>query len=214
MKLHERYPELEPLTAGASFKQLFDLFYTQGQLRYCNYKHLNRLNGKMGTPKKLKTLTDLGFLNITDNGYYFTTHKTLKLLENEGYNTQFLQKEFKGEAKDHQQKLTDCLLNFTDNEYFYSISYPIFCKAPKYTEKLLEPDALVTFKRDGEYKLLFVEVENSEKPKGYLEGKERNYNIVARDYNTWAKWWKAHSSLLSLPYCSVDDFCFEWRVYE
>jgi hypothetical protein len=212
MKLNERHPELEPIIKGGSYKQLFDLFYTLNQLRYATKANLNRINAKMGTPKKLKTLVDLGFLFFTDKGYYYPTSKTLKILENEGYNTNFLQKKFKGEAGDHQQKLTDRLITFTENEHFYSISYPIFCKAPRYTEPFLIPDALICFKNDKGYKLLFVEVENSEKPPGYLESKERNYKIIASDYNTWAKWWKAHCSFLGLPFCKVENFCFEWRA--
>ncbi|RJQ67318.1 MAG: hypothetical protein C4519_24285 [Desulfobacteraceae bacterium] len=135
-------------------------------------------------------------------------------MHKEGFNTRILQKKLQGEAAQHQQKLSSVIFGLFNEPDFYSVFYPIFKRPPDYTEIYLIPDYCLIRKRDSAYKIEFGEVEVSDKPRGYTEEKQAKYEQVAKDGNTYHKWWAYHAGQLGLPMCSIDNFCFSvaWRI--
>lgn len=204
------YPELELIASRASYRQIFDLFYTLARVRYATFKQLHPLNHRIATKKNLVKLTELGYLS--DHNLvkaYHITEKTRNILKNEGYNTAILQKNFIGRSLEHALKTTDCLLKLQGQEHFYSVFYPIFREPPDYIKEFLRPDFAVVWKNDNLVKLQFGEVE-TEKPdwENYILTKREKYEKLARDQNTYLMWWKYHADKLNLPLCEEEDFCF------
>jgi len=207
------YLDLEPIAARASYKQIFDLFYTLAQLRYATFKQLHPLNHRVATKKILVNLVSLGYLadvNLVRNTNAFhITEKTRQILEREGFNVKIIQKKFTGQTLEHALKISETILNLQAQEYFYNVFYPIFREPPKYDREFLRPDACVVWKKDGTYKIEFVEVEE-EKPdwENYLLVKKEKYEKLAGDSNIYRVWWKYYYDKLNLPLCKEADFCF------
>ena len=209
MKLSERYPDLNLLTAGSSFSQLFNLLYTASLLRYTTKEHLNQINHKLGTPRKLQILAESGYLTCKNSKVFVITDKTRRLLEEQGYTCKILAKKITGETAEHELLIASVILDMMKDDNFYSVFYPTFMEPPNYDRDFLKPDACVIFKKERQYKISFLEVEN-EKPgwEAYLQAKQEKYETIGRDYNTYGKWWKFWSEKLRLPYCNQDSFCF------
>lgn len=212
------YPDLEPIAAVASYKQIFDLFYTLAQIRYATFKQLHPLNHRVATKKNLEHLVNLGYLaavNLVKNENAFhITENTRQILEREGFNVKAIQKKFTGQELTHALKITDCMLKLQAQEHFHNVFYPIFREPPKYVSEFLRPDACVVWKKEGAYKIQFLEVE-TEKPdwEAYLLVKKEKYEQLARDPNDYHLWWKGEKEngnhkMLNLPLCKEEDFCF------
>jgi len=201
VRLFEIYPDLEPLTAGSSYSQLFNFLYSLALLRYFTKDHANKVNSKLGTKKKIAQLCELDYLNCKNSQVYTITEKTRKLLDEQGFNCKILAKKLTGEGNDHDLKITDYILDERCNPWFYSVIYPFF--------DYLIPDACLIYKNESTYKITFLEVEN---PKAgwddYLENKKSNYKRLASDYDVYGKWWKVWSERLNIPYCTEEEFCF------
>jgi len=207
------HPDLEPIAAVASYKQIFDLLYIVAQVRYATFKQLHPLNHRVATKKNLDSLVSLDYLAsvplVKNTKAFHITEKTREILEREGFNTKLLQKKFTGQTLEHALKITDCLLNLQAKENFYQVFYPTFKTPPDYHSDFLKPDACVVLKRDGAYKIEFLEVEE-EKPNWaeYLLVKKEKYEQLARDPNIYRIWWKYYADKLNLPLCKEADFCF------
>ena len=207
------YPDLEPIAAGASYKQIFDLFYTLAQLRYATFKQLHPLNHRVATKKILTNLVSLDYLaevNLVRNIKAFhITEKTRQILEREGFNVKVIQKKFTGQTLEHALKVSKTILNLQAQENFYQVFYPIFREPPKYDREFLRPDACVVWKKDRAYKIEFIEVEEA-KPdwENYLLVKKEKYEQLARDPNIYRVWWKYYYDKLNLPLCKEAEFCF------
>lgn len=209
------YPDLEPIALKASYKQIFDIFYTVAQVRYATFKQLHPLNHRVATKANLVRFTELGYLKQTDLvKAYHITEKTREIINLHGFNTKLLQKKFTGQELTHALKITDCLLNLQAQEYFYSVFYPIFREPPNYDREFLRPDACIVWKKDRAYKIEFMEVEE-EKPDwgNYLLVKKEKYEQLARDPNIYRVWWKYYSERLNLPLCQEAAFCFSVVCY-
>ena len=206
------YPDLEVIASKASYKQIFDIFYTITQVRYATQKQLQPLNHRVATKKNLDSLVSSGYLaavNLVKNDKAFhITEKTRQILENEGYNVKVIQKKSTGQTLDHALKISDCLLKLQAQEHFYQVFYPTFQEPPKYDSPFLRPDACVVWKRDGAYKIEFIEVEEI-KPNWaeYLFVKKEKYEQLASDPNIYHVWWKYYADKLNLPLCTEADFC-------
>jgi hypothetical protein len=197
LRNEDKYPDLNDLTKGSSFKQLFDFFYFAYICRYTTKEHLNAFNNKLGTPKKLKWLTDNGYL--TFNKVYSITEQTHKILKDQSYYT--LVKIPVNNFTAHSLLITDFLLKEFKRQDFYTALFPHF--------SFLIPDALIIYKKENAYKLVFLEIEE-EKPNwhDYLNQKRDKYQILAKDKSIYEKWWKTYSDRLGLKYCTEEQFCF------
>jgi hypothetical protein len=197
------YPDLEPIAAKASYRQIFDLFYTVAQVRYATFKQLHPLNHRVATKNNLVRMIELGYLS-DDNlvKAYHITEKTKEMLKGEGYNTKILSKSFTGQSLDHALKITDTILKLQAQEYFYNVFYPVL-------DGPLIPDFAVVWKNENLVKLQFCEVEES-KPdhENYLLVKRDNYINLAQIQRTYSQWWKVKSEQLNIPLCKEEDFCF------
>jgi len=191
-----KYPDLQPLTKGSSFKHVFDFLYKAAQLRYTNYEILNKVSNKLGTPKKLSKFVELGYL-VRNKGDIFTvSEQSLRVLEAEGYSCKIL-KPAQGEGNEHNLKVAEAVLSFN----YYAVLYPHFGD--------LIPDACVIETREREYKITFLEIEQEKDGwRGYLEAKKEKYDKLARDVDIYEKWWKVWSEKLGLPFCKMENFCF------
>lgn len=212
------YPDLEPIAARASYKQIFDLLYIVAQVRYATFKQIHSLNHRVATKKNLANLVSFGYLatiNLVKNIKAFhVTDKTRQILEREGFNVNIIQKKFTGQTLDHALKITSCLLNLQAKENFYKVFYPIFAASPDYSKEFLKPDACIVLKKDGAYKIEFLEVEE-EKPNWaeYILVKKEKYEQLASDPNIYRIWWKYYADKLNLPLCKEADFCFSIVCY-
>jgi hypothetical protein len=207
------YPDLEWIEKKASYKQVFKLFYTLGQVRYATFKQLHPLNHRVATKPNLVKFVELGYLKSIDlvknQKAYSITEKTRKILKLEGFNIEVLQNKFTGQTLEHALLITDAVLKLQGQEHFYNVFYPIFREPPDYQKEFLRPDACILWKLEREYKIQFLEVEE-QKPdwENYLLTKRDKYEKLARDPNTYYLWWKHWSDKLGLPMGRVEDFCF------
>jgi hypothetical protein len=207
------YPDLEPIAAVSSYKQIFDLFYILAQIRYATFKQLHPLNHRVAKKKNLEYLVSLDYLSCIDlvknTKAFHITEKTRQILEREGYNVRILQKKFTGQTLDHSLKISDTILKLQAQPYFYQVFYPVFRNAPNYEREFLRPDFCVIWKKDRSYKIEFGEVEE-EKANwlNHLLIKKVNYERLADDQNLYDLWWTEQSKRLQLPMCKKDDFCF------
>lgn len=205
MNRSDRYSDLADIAKHTSYKQIFDLFHIVASCRYCTFKHLHAVNHRVGNKKHLVNLVELGYLSLTDNKVFFTTPKTWYLLQAEGYNTDIIHKTLEAKAPEHELDITTALLNIYKEPDFYAVIYPHFVT--------LIPDACIVYKKDDAHKIVFLEVEN-EKPgwENYLNEKKKKYEELGRNEEVYTVWWKKWHSLLKLPYCSIDQFSFSYRV--
>jgi hypothetical protein len=212
------YPDLKPIADRASYKQIFDLLYIVAQVRYATFKQLNHVNYRVATKNNLADLVSLDYLatiNLVKNAKAFhITDKTRQILEREGFNVKIIQKKLTGHDLKHALKITECLLKLQAQDYFYNVFYYFFKMPPNYDGEFLRPDACVVWKKDGAYKIEFIEVEE-EKPNwgNYLLVKREKYEKLARDPNIYRIWWKGEKEegwhkKLNLPICQEADFCF------
>ena len=212
------YPDLEPIAARASYKQIFDLLYIVAQVRYATFKQIHSLNHRVATKKILANLVSFGYLdtiNLVKNAKAFhITDKTRQILEREGFNVKIIQKKLTGQDLKHALKITECLLKLQAQDNFYNVFYYFFKMPPNYDGEFLRPDACVVWKKDGAYKIEFIEVEE-EKPdwENYLLVKREKYEQLARDPNIYRIWWKYYAEKLNLPLCKEGDFCFSVRCF-
>lgn len=185
--------------------------------RYITQEQLKSINRPwtihIATKQSLKKLTEIGFLACNEAEAYFCLQPSFDFLEQNGVSTAHFTKRLHAVQAVHNLHITDELLKIMKDEAFFTVFYPVFTQPPAYDKDYLIPDACIVYKSLLGYKLEFIEVEN---PKGnwgdYIDDKLRKYQIIAKDYNTWDRWFRKWSARLELPFCSVNDFCFSVRV--
>lgn len=186
------------LTLSRTKPRLLQGLYTIALVRYSTPELLRTVKKPYSqhiyTKKSLIQLSELGFIDLEP---VRLTSKGFKLLENNGFYIEHLQKRMRGIGNEHDLKITKIIFSLQP----FTVFYPYF-------DIGLQPDACLIFKNDKGYKIEFLEVENSAKPEGYLEGKKMNYERLAQDFSTWNVWWREWSAKLDLPFCTVDKFCF------
>ncbi len=203
----EQYPELEALVKGSSYRQLFDMLYTLALVRYATPEHMRAVNFKLGTSGKLEKITEKGYISFTGGTFYTITDKGLVLLEKNGYNTKIIKRKLTGEMKEHQAVITSVILTLMKDPQFFTVFYPQF-KHEGEQAAFLIPDAAVVFKDGNKAKLVFLEVELSDKPNNYLDNKRRNYLELGSLYWFYDKWWRSYAQKLGIGLCKPEEFCF------
>ena len=207
MRLTEKYQEVSEITKGTTYESFFNILHLLATCSYLSFAQLNAYNPKICTDKgrlhKLTTLVELGYMNRQD-GIYIPTEKTIKVLADEGYNVDILPALPTGQGNAHSLAVSEAIIKAMKEPFFHAIIRPYF--------KYLIPDFAVVYKNGDKAKLVFVEVEETDKPDSYLEEKRVKYNQLARDpqaYKTWKYW----AEKLGLRVCSESEFCFSIKCY-
>lgn len=199
MNLNNQYPELSPLTKGASFSQLFDLFRKAAILRYSTISMLRTVcSNKMATKGKAETLIKLGYF-IQHDSVLTVTPKLLKLLEKLGDHPKLYAPPARGEGRELYNQKAICKL--FEHKHYRHIFYPDF--------RYLIPDGLLVLADGNNYQLNFLEIE-VDKPswEAHLENKRHNYERLARDEAVYT-YWKHYGPLLGLTAPPIKDFKFQ-----
>ncbi|MBS1514086.1 MAG: hypothetical protein JSS63_03575 [Bacteroidetes bacterium] len=197
--------QLVPTKSGATFSQLWQIFYYTRLFKYVSYKHYIQIKSsynKICTEKKLKALCDLGYLKSPQNDVYCATNKVLPILKEAGFNVELLPNEPVGIGDINELNNTDVFVQALKRKHFYTLLFPNF--------KYLIPDALLVEldKENSKYKLTFLEIEAS-KPKWneYLEQKRDNYLRLAKSIDFYQYWIEAAPKIgLTKPY--IENFKF------
>lgn len=200
--LETEYPDLAPLTKGASFVQVIQTLYYAHLLRYSAQEHLKTVGSwKIATKNKLETLVALGYL-VKTGEVFKSTSKTLELLTKQGYNPAILPPPAEGSGAEIYN--SDALVKIIGKPFYRSILYPHF--------GYLIPDALAVFADGNRYQLRFIEVE-AKKPKWeeYIDDKLRKYERLARDEQVY-RYWREMSQYLGLKCPAMERFRFGVEV--
>ncbi len=199
------------ITDARTENRIIEGLYILSLVKYATVKQLKTCK-KLSLPTHIFTKPFLQILETEDlcvkNGEaYSPTPKTKELLRQFGKPTKHLMKRQRGEFKEHQEKLTETILNFTNDKDFFTVFYPVF--KTSYGE--LRPDACLVF-YNGAYKIQFLEVEVSEKEKAYLHRKKQKYDEIASKYETYDGWWRKWAKVFELPFPSEEEFKFTVMV--
>jgi hypothetical protein len=201
---------LIPTKAGATFSQLWQIFYYTRLFKYVSYKHYQQIKAafkKIATYRNLKELCFLGYLKSPRHEVYCATDKVLPILKAAGYAIELLPVETEGTGNINELNNTDVFVRLTKLEHFNTLLYPKF--------DYIIPDALLVQldKQNACYKLTFIEVE-AKKPDwaNYIEKKRGNYMRLSQDIVVYNKW-KKYCTKLALPVPDIKDFCFTVSFY-
>ena len=204
MTIEYDYPDLRPLTSGASFSLIIQHLYYAHLLRYSTPDLLKDLTKsvKIATKNKLQSLCDLGYL-VNNGGVLVSTHKTLDLLENQGYSKKLLPQPARGNGSELYNSLQ--LAKLIKHPLYKILLYPHF--------DYVIPDGLLVLQDGDRYQLNFIEVE-AKKPnwKEHLEGKRANYERLARDERVY-RYWQGVAPHVGLPVPKIEDFKFQVRCF-
>lgn len=187
---------LVPHKAGATFSQLWQIFYYTRMFKYVHYNHYYQIKksfNKICTRDKLNELCRLGYLKSPRPDVFCATDKVLPILEEAGFIAETLPAEPVGQGDINELNNTEVFISLLKQQYFYTLLFPNF--------GYLIPDALMVLldQENRKYKLTFIEVE-AKKPDWelYIENKKKNYLKLAKDIQFYEKW-KEYCELLKLP---------------
>lgn len=196
---------LVPRKAGATFSQLWQIFYYTRMFKYVTYHHYSQIKtsfNKICTYKKLKELCHLGYLKSPQQKVYCATDKVLPILKEAGYETELLPNEPDGKGDVNELNNTDVFVQ--------AIKQPNFCALLYCDFKYLKPDALLVQwnKDDKKYKLTFLEIEAKKFDwENYIEKKRDNYFKLAKDIRFY-KYWSGICKILKLPQPDISTLKF------
>lgn len=214
--------ELEDIVKGATWQNIYDCLWTIATVRYVTREQLVEhfpdavWRMKIATKKKMDLLVKKGFLRTSSDGVMMATSKSFTFLTKFSGKNLELVKLPKGTGLRDSIYNTDVLLQIIRLSDFHALFYPVFHESPKDAQPFLIPDGAVVFKKDSMAKLVFLEIER-EKPdwQNILEGKRRNYGVIAEKTETWSEWWKNQSQKLGLRQCEKGEFGFVvWCIGE
>lgn len=181
--------KLIPFDAGATFSQLWQIFYFTRLFKYVHRKHYPMIKpafNKICTDKNLKKLCELGYFKSPQKDIYCATDKVLPFLRETGkYPVDILPKESEGKGSINELNNTNAFVQLYRKEKFSTLLYFDF--------DYLRPDALMVEKDkvNRKYKLTFLEIE-AQKPDwvNYITQKKDKYLRLAKDirfYNYWCE---------------------------
>ena len=201
---------LVPHRAGATFSQLWQIFYYTRMFKYVHYSHYYQIKksfNKICTRDKLNELCRLGYLKSPQPDVFCATDKVLPILEKAGFITKTLPAEPIGKGDINELNNTEVFISLLKQQYFYTFLFPNF--------GYLIPDALMVSldKENNKYKLTFLEIE-AKKPdwENYIENKKENYLKLSKDIQFYEKW-KEYCKLLNLPEPTL-DIKFNYKIID
>ncbi len=201
----EELGKLIPTKHGATFSQLWQVFYYTRMFKYVEHRHYPQLKSafiKICTHKNLRKFCELGYFKSPGKDVYCATNKVLPILKEAGFNTQLLPNEPIGQGDVNEINNTDVFVQAVKLPYFKMILHPSFT--------FLKPDGLLV-RLDEEsrrYKLTFLEIE-AKKPKWseYIDKKRENYVRLSKEL-TFYNWWKEIAPSFGLPVPDISKFNF------
>lgn len=203
---------LIPTKQGATFNQLWQVFYYTRMLKYATYRHyvlIKRSFNKICTFKNLQALCELGYLKSPRHEVYCATDKVLPILNEAGYNTKILPAVPVGQGYINEIKNSDVFVQAIKLEHFCALLYPQFKESPD-KSPYLKPDALLVLHDADEkkYKLIFLEVETEKSNwDNYLETKKENYLKLSSDIGFYY-YWNKMCGLLGFPKPDISKIKF------
>ena len=196
---------LIPTKAGATFSQLWQIFYYIRLLKYVHKKQLPKIKksfDKICTHDKLQELCALGYLKNPQIDVYCAKDKVLPILKEAGFITETLPSETSGKGDINELQNTEALIRILKQKYYYTFLYPSF--------GYLIPDALLVQKdsENRKCKLVFLEIE-AKKPQWekYIENKRDNYLRLEKDIQFY-NYWKITAPKLGLTIPPIDRLKF------
>lgn len=197
--------QLIPFKAGATFSQLWQIFYYTRLFKYVHrryYPQIKTAYNKICTDKNLNVLCDLGYFNSPQKDIYCATNKVLPILTEAGFPVKTLPDEPVGNGDVNELNNTEAFIKLIKLPYFYTLLYPNF--------GYLIPDALMIQidKENRRYKLTFLEIE-TKKPdwENYIKHKQENYLRLSKDIRVYKKWCE-YCELLKIEKPQIYDFMF------
>jgi hypothetical protein len=197
--------QLIPFRAGATFSQLWQVFYYTRLFKYMHRKYYPQIKtafNKICTDKNLKILCDLGYFKNPQKDIYRATNKVLPILKEAGFPVNVLPDEPVGNGDINELNNTESFIKLIKLPYFYTLLYPNF--------RYLIPDALMVQNNVEmkKYKLTFIEIE-SKKPdwENYIKLKQENYFRLSKDFLVYKKWCE-YCELLKIEKPQLNDFKF------
>jgi len=202
---------LIPFKAGATFSQLWQVFYYTRLFKYVHRRHYPKIKvsyNKICTDRNLRKLCELGYFKSPQKDVYCATNKVFPILEEtDEFPVKLLPNETEGIGGINELNNTDVFVKLTKLPHFYTLLYPDF--------GYLIPDALLV-QLDSENrkcKLTFIEVE-AKKPdwENYIENKKDNYFKLAHDVKAYTYWVDCCSKLnIRIP--DISKFRFNVSFY-
>lgn len=200
---------------GISYKLLIEFLYIGRMLRYFTQNQIKSIQprryGKIGTKAKLKVLLDHKYLMSKTEGVYQVSKKPRQIFEAAKLDWEALTygKRLGGEGRENEVLNTDQLIRLMREPYFY---HYFFLRFPSSGKAFVDPDALMVLKKEDQYRLVFIEIENSKKGNWheYVDDKRRKYQILARKKWVYHAWDKI-ANMLNLHLPEVSDFHFSVR---
>jgi hypothetical protein len=190
---NNEFAHLIPTKAGATYSQLWQVFYYTRLFKYVSYRHFIQIKksfNKICTHKKLQELCDLGYLKSPQSEVYCATDKVLPILKESGFNVNTLPTEPTGTGNINELNNTDTFVQALKLKYFHTILFPQF-KIIDSRYPYLVPDGLMVCKdeKNNRYKLTFLEIE-AQKPNWVevLENKRKSYLKLSRDKSFYDYW--------------------------
>lgn len=197
--------QLIPFKAGATFNQLWQIFYYTRLFKYVHRTHFAQIKAafnKICTDKKLLALCDHGYLKNPQKDIYCATNKVLPILKEAGFPVKTLPDEPVGIGDVNELNNTGAFIKLVKKPLFYTLLFPNF--------GYLIPDALMVQKNVElkKYKLTFIEVENKKPEWGkYIKNKQVNYFRLSKDMVVYKKWCE-YCDLLKIERPLISDFKF------
>lgn len=211
VKVDELAPFI-PFKAGATFSQLWQVFYYTRLFKYVHRRHYPKIKvsyNKICTDRNLHKLCELGYFKSPQKDVYCAANKVLPILKKAGFIADILPAEPQGKGDGNELHNTEVFIQAIKLPYFYILLFPQFKQTPDSPPHLI-PDALLVQKDDDyrRYKLTFLEVE-AKKPgwEHYLEKKRDNYLKLSKDINFY-NYWKKTCIQLQLPIPEVAKLKF------
>lgn len=201
---------LVPTNAGATFSQLWQIFYYTRLFKYVHKKQFPKIKksfDKICTHDKLQELCKLGYLKNPQKDIYCAKDKVLPILREADFMTETLPVEPQGNGDINELHNTEIFINVMKQPHFHTLLYPNFT--------YLIPDALLVLldKEKNKYKLTFLEIE-AKKPdwENYIRTKRDSYLQLASDISAY-DFWKVQCSKLKINSPNIKDFCFSVSFY-
>lgn len=195
--------QLQPLRKGGlTWMSFYRIFYYTRLFRYIHFDQYALIPGIQKGARslpKLKQLCNLGFLNEVSPNVFAGTSDCQKFIERK-WLSRYIPNVPDGEGHINALNNTEVFIQAIKLPDFYDIIFPEY--------GYIDPDAMLIRKRDGKYKLTFLEVEASKKRPDWLEDKRENYLRLAKDIEVYNRW-KEMAKILKLRIPTIQEFKFD-----
>jgi hypothetical protein len=203
--------KLKPLASGASMNDVFRLLYHISLLKYSTKDQLEQTHKtafKVATKPKLAKLVDMGYID-SDNEVFRANAQTYEILKRIRFGTrktniELLPRLPKGTGSLNELVNSEYFVEAINLEDYHCLLFPSF--------GYIRPDTLLVRKREGEYKLTFLEIESSKSNwKDYLSEKRLKYLDVSKDKTVY-DYWKNTAPKIDLKVPTEENFKFSVAI--